>query len=165
MSKNIDHTEGQVRTHASIHPIYASESAWGAIMITLLEKAKGILHKGGFTFVAINGEKEFVSSLLGIAPLLSILKNTPDMLDGAAVADKVIGKAAAMLMAYGNVSEVYAGVVSEHALPVFERAGITLLYDKVVPHIRNRAGTGMCPMEKKVLLMDDPVGCFRILSE
>lgn len=133
-------------------------------MTKFLERAKSTLHDGGFTFVAWNGEKEFVSTLLGIAPVLSLIKNTPETLKGASVADKVIGKAAAMLMVYGGVSEIYADVVSEHALPVLERSGITLQYDKVVPYIINRAGTGMCPMEKKVLLIDDPEECFKVLS-
>lgn len=134
-------------------------------MARLLEKAKDTLHNGGFSIVVLNQNNEYVSSESGISALLLLLKDKPDMLRGASIADKVVGKAAAMLMVYGCVAEVYAGIVSRHAMSVFERAGLTLHYDRLVPHIINRAGTGICPMEKKVLLMDDPAECFKALSD
>jgi iron complex outermembrane receptor protein len=38
------------------------------------------------------------------------------MLDGASIADKVIGKGAAALMIAGCIKEVYADVISEAAM-------------------------------------------------
>ena len=133
-------------------------------MARLLEKAKDTLHNGGFSIVVLNQNNEYVSSESGISALL-LLQRISRHVRGASVADKVVGKAAAMLMVYGCVAEVYAGIVSRHAMSVFERAGLTLHYDRLVPHIINRAGTGICPMEKKVLLMDDPAECFKALSD
>ena len=79
-------------------------------MARLLEKAKDTLHNGGFSIVVLNQNNEYVSSESGISALLLLLKDKPDMLRGASVADKVVGKAAAMLMVYGCVAEVYAGL-------------------------------------------------------
>ena len=49
----------------------------------------------------------------GVQDLYRLLKTEPDFLRGAFIADKVIGKAAAALMALGGVDEVFARVISE----------------------------------------------------
>ena len=43
---------------------------------------------------------------------------------GAQIADKVIGKAAAVLMVLGRVQEVYTDIISEPALVLLRRANI-----------------------------------------
>ena len=134
-------------------------------MTPSLEKAKMTLLEGGFTFVLVNGDQEYVSSLMGIAPLLSLLKNSPGLLKGASVADKVVGKAAAMLMLYGGVSDIYSGIISHPALSVLEKAELKIESDRRVSYIENRAGTDMCPMEKRVLHLSDPEECYRLLSD
>ena len=66
----------------------------------------------------------------------------------AAAADKVIGKATALLYALLGVQAVYARVASQPAATVLAQQGITLVCDQIVPYIQNRSGTGMCPMEE-----------------
>ena len=51
----------------------------------------------------------------GVQDLYRLLKTEPDFLQGAFIADKVIGKAAAALMALGGVDEVFARVISSPA--------------------------------------------------
>lgn len=72
----------------------------------------------------------------------------PELLDGAFVADKVVGKGAAALMAAGRVRELFADVVSHAALELLNGAGIPVSYTVAVPHIINRAGDGICPVER-----------------
>ena len=49
----------------------------------------------------------------GAAPLLQAIEEIGrDDLAGSIVADKVVGKAAALLMAYFAAGEVYAGILS-----------------------------------------------------
>lgn len=85
----------------------------------------------------------------GVSDLLRLLDTEPHVLHGAAIADKVVGKAAAALMIVGQVSELYADTISEQALRLFKNAApdITVGYDEAVPHIINRQQTGWCPME------------------
>jgi hypothetical protein len=123
-----------------------------------------MLHDGDYTFVMISNGKEFVSTQTGIAPLLSILKNSPELMKGASAADKVIGKAAALLLLYGEVREIYADTVSKHALSLLSQAGVTLHYGETAPFIMNKNGTGICPMEQRVLEISDPVICYEVLS-
>ena len=51
---------------------------------------------GGHTFVLVNGEKQYTSTLTGIMPVLCLIKDRPNLI-GATVADKVVGKSAALL--------------------------------------------------------------------
>ncbi|MDD2362723.1 MAG: DUF1893 domain-containing protein [Oscillospiraceae bacterium] len=129
-----------------------------------LNKAKRRLLEGGFSFVLINRDKEYVSSLKGIAPIISLLENSPELLKGACVADKVIGKAAALLLIYGGVKEIFTQVISSHAITVLENEKKIIDFEKQVQYIVNRSGTGMCPMEKLVLEINDPLEGYRALS-
>ncbi|HOA33149.1 MAG: DUF1893 domain-containing protein [Clostridiales bacterium] len=121
-----------------------------------LQKAVSKLHDSGCAIVVANGEKVIASAETSLKPLIEIVKTSPEILRGAAVADKIVGKAAALLLVHSGVREVYAEILSDFAVPVLERAGIQYHYNKKVPFIKNRAGDDTCPMEKKVLYIDDP---------
>lgn len=92
----------------------------------------------------------------GIMDLFITLKNEPDVLRGAMIADKVVGKAAAALMVLGCVSRVYADVISTPAIALLRRHGIAVDFATETDHIINRARTGWCPMEALSRDCDDP---------
>ena len=113
----------------------------------------------------INGENVSVYDERGIKTLLDILMSSPALLEGAIVADKVVGKAAALLMVKGGVKEVYAETVSESALEVFRSHQIPATFGTCVLKIMNRAGTGPCPMESAVAEINDPQTAFEALKQ
>jgi len=67
---------------------------------------------------------------------------------GATVFDKVVGRAAALLLIYGGVKKVLTPIISRGALTVLKRGGATIEYQKIVKNILNSSGTDLCPMEK-----------------
>lgn len=79
------------------------------------------------------------------------MTDEPDSLRGASLADKVVGKAAASLMALAGVKEVYAEVISQPGLDMLRGANVGVSYAKLVDHIVNRTGTGLCPLELRCL--------------
>lgn len=87
----------------------------------------------------------------GVSDLFRLLNEKPEELHGAQIADKVVGKGAAALMAVAKAAEVYAEVISQPALDMLQANGIKTAYGQLVPHIINRASTGMCPLEKRCL--------------
>ena len=93
----------------------------------------------------------------GVKDLLALVTEQPQQLQGALVADKAVGKAAAACMAVGGVSQVYTDVMSEPALALLQRHGIVARYGQLVDHIINRAGDGWCPMERLSRDEDNPV--------
>lgn len=107
-----------------------------------------MLHAGEYSCVIANGERIRTFTRRGVADLYDLLVQEPEFLHGAFVADKVVGKAAASLMALGGVQQVYAHTISQPALHLLQKAGITVNCDEVVDHIINRDHTGWCPLEQ-----------------
>lgn len=101
----------------------------------------------------------------GVQDLYRLLKTEPDFLRGAFIADKVIGKAAAALMALGGVDEVFARVISSPARELLERSGIKVDCLSEVPHIINRTRTGWCPLETRCFRMHTAEECLQQIEE
>ena len=115
-------------------------------MSELINYSKKRLLDGAYTCVLYNGETEIVSSERGVSFLLG-LYNSGKNYSGYVSADKVVGKGAALLYAILGIKEIYAFVISESALSVLNNNDITCTYDTLVPHIINRRGDGICPIE------------------
>ncbi|MBN2568972.1 MAG: DUF1893 domain-containing protein [Deltaproteobacteria bacterium] len=90
----------------------------------------------------------FQSQKKGIAPLLEYLSlsRTSEREEIIAL-DRIVGNAAALLMKVAGCCEVHAVVASKYAVRTLEALGIPGSFQKVVPKIINRLGTGMCPFE------------------
>ena len=116
-----------------------------------------ILHNEGLTLVVNSGDGRIHRfTQRGVKDLLSLLSEQPELLHGALIADKAVGKAAAACMVMGDVKHVYADVMSEPALALLQRHGVKAEYDTLVDHIINRTGTDWCPMEKVSRDESDP---------
>lgn len=113
-----------------------------------MENIIRILHQGEYSCVVSNGGDIRTFSRRGVADLYNLLKEDNIFMKGAIIADKVIGKAAASLIALGGIKEVYADVVSSSALALLFDSGIKISYNKVVPYILNRDQSDWCPLEK-----------------
>ena len=90
----------------------------------------------------------------GIAPIIRAYELS--QLKGTLVVDKIVGKAAAMVMTLGEVSSVHGKVMSRAGMEYLVSHGIEASADEVVETIENRRKDGMCPMEETVLFIDDP---------
>ena len=133
--------------------------------MTSLEQAKSLLITTNSTIAVVSNGEVFTSQERGVKPLLHLLTEKKGFLKGASVADKVIGKAAALLMVLGEIKEVHTLIISEPAVKVFEKHNIPCFYDKIVTRIVNRTGDGLCPMETLCLDVENPQEAFdRITS-
>ena len=122
--------------------------------MTNLEKAKSILADSEYTLVLCNGDKLYTSRKRGVAPMLEFIDTETD-LKGFSAADKVIGKAAAMLFVHAGVTEVHADVISNSAADFLYVKGIPFTYNLLVKNIINRTGDGICPMEQVTSKLND----------
>ena len=122
-----------------------------------LETAKLTLEDSGYSCViASAGKVVFTSQGRGIAPLVEYYNQYGEAHPGAALADKVMGRAAALLARLIGIGEVYSVVISQGALDELNKAGIAASYKTKVDAIQNRAGTGLCPMEQLSKGVEDP---------
>ena len=99
----------------------------------------------------------------GVAPMIRLYED--GALQGAYVVDKIVGKAAAMLMTLGGVSGCYALTVSRAALDWFVGHGIPVEYEVCAEYIVNRTGDGMCPMEQTVKELTDATEALVALKQ
>lgn len=143
------------------------------------EDAIRILKQEGTTFAAILPEEKtfpipdkenpgsyitvtsniYTSDKKGIAPVMDRMKEDYNFFKGAIIADRVIGKAAAMLLISSGAAKIYGELTSQHSFSVLDaakksEADFEYSVGEVVPYIINRTGTDMCPMEKTVLNLD-----------
>lgn len=124
--------------------------------MTNIEIVKKRLKETGASLVVMfkTGEiKEFYNRR--VIDIVSILKEDKDLLEGAIVADKVIGKVAATLFTKARVKEVFGKTISKYGIKVLENNNIKYSFENEVDYIINNDKTGMCPMENKFKDEDD----------
>lgn len=127
-----------------------------------LEKAKEILAQTGSTCVLCRDDLVYTATARGIRPLIDWLESGEDTC-GFSAADKVVGKASALLYCLLGVRRVHGNVMSQSAVKVLRRNGIEAYWDRLTENIQNRAGTGLCPMEAATLHIDDPDEALPVL--
>ena len=132
--------------------------------MTDLIKAKKILDEGNYTCVLCRGDTVYTSDEKGIRPMIRWIEAGVD-LSVFSAADKIIGKAAALLFVLTGVRAVYAPLMSEGAVTVFSQHNIKFEYIKTVSTIINRKGDGPCPMERSVFEINDPALAYKALVQ
>ncbi len=132
--------------------------------MTNLNIAKDLLINKGLSFVGVSVKDVITDTKIGVAPLVHLLKNGKSLSDFS-VADKVIGKAGAMLMVLLEVKEAFGVVMSESGMEVFEKYNIPYSYQYKVEYIKSRDNLGVCPLENCVKSVSDlEVGYKNILA-
>lgn len=122
-------------------------------MITEMTYARQMLSIGGYKLVVCAKDSVHVSEESGLDSLLSLVGEYTWI--GAAAADRVVGKAAAMLFALLRVKSVYAGVITAAAKSVLEAQGIECVYGTLVERLIDADGK-VCSSELAVENVVDP---------
>ena len=132
--------------------------------MTEIERARSLLSEE-VNLVIVRGSVVTTYSDRGIKALLSVIKDNKWIMEEATIADKVVGKAAAFLIACGNAKEVYAEVLSSGAADVLRKCKIPFSFGILTEKIVNREGNGICPTESAVQNIDDVNEAYSILQD
>ena len=111
--------------------------------------------------VIFNGNIVFTSFGKWLYPLFDLedyLKTHPLDMSGAEIRDKVIGKAAALLILRLGVGRVYGETISVLGMGVFDSAGLPYSYGQKVPRIA-------CKTEELLADVDDLEEAYQILCK
>lgn len=121
-----------------------------------VKKARALIKKGSVSCVIIKNE-EIIHTVdgRGVSPLITLLDTSPELLEGALVVDRIIGKAAGMVLVCGGAGAAYGLTMSRAAEDYLLSHGIGAQYDSLIETISNRAGDGVCPLERSVFDIDD----------
>ena len=120
--------------------------------MTDLEQAIQAL--GGHTLALCKDGGIITSDKRGVAPMVGFIREGKE-LHGYSAADKVVGKAAAMLFIKAGITALHAVTLSKSAEALLKSHGVTVSCDTSAEYIINRDKTGMCPREQTVLDTDD----------
>jgi hypothetical protein len=111
-----------------------------------------------------NGEIIFETSSHGISGFLEAFEKLGGTIHGASVADKVVGKAIALLCVYANVKMVYAVTLSREAKTFFEKHGVYHEWEMLVENILDFKKAGICPFEKLATEISNPNEAYKRLK-
>jgi hypothetical protein len=121
---------------------------------------------GAHLHVWHEGHIIYRSDAKGLAPLLDALETLPQpLLRDAHIADRVLGKAAALLLVKARAGFVAAVVASEQAVAVLERAGIPMHAETRTPRIEGRTPGEPCPFEAAVATIESPDEAHQRLTQ
>jgi hypothetical protein len=129
-----------------------------------LKIARKVLKEKKISIVIVKKEKIlFESNLSGINGLLQAIKTLKGF-QGASVADKVVGRAAALLLVSSLVHEVFAETLSFEGEKILKENSISVKYNHLVPIILNKEYKDICPFEKFSLSIEIPEEAYEKLS-
>ncbi len=127
------------------------------------EQMLEMLNEQGLSLLVYNDSVLTTHDSKGVQDLLQLIAEQPERLRGAIVADKIIGKAAAALMASGGVVEVHTNIICTPARELLEREGIKVYAGEEVPKIMNKDWSGQCPMDARLNGVETVEECVEIL--
>jgi hypothetical protein len=130
-----------------------------------IEIAKSDVRKKDFTLSIVKDGKMILQSKTpGVSALVTAIEMDRQSFRGASAADKVLGRAAAMLFVYSEVKCVFALLASQDAIATLERFGMPFECEKTVAKILNRNQTSTCPFESLIQDVENPQDAFEKLK-
>jgi hypothetical protein len=114
-----------------------------------IDLARSLLKEERWNLVIVKkGQVLFSSRERSVAPFFQAIQSMGKSLHNAAVADRIVGLAVAMLCLHARIASVYGDIASQGALEMLRKKGVAVSSKNIVPHISNYDGTGLCPFEK-----------------
>jgi hypothetical protein len=130
-----------------------------------LEIAKKRLSKDGLTLSIVkDGEVIFETISHGVSGFLEAVEKFGDELEGASVADRIVGRAVALLCVYVKLRAVYAIVLSRNAEELLEESMVHHEWKRLVENILDANKTELCPFERLAMEISSPKGAYKRLK-
>jgi hypothetical protein len=130
-----------------------------------LEIAKEILAEEGLSLCIVSNQRVmFRSSSRGITGFLSAIDKLGEQLIGAFVADKIVGKAIALLCLYARFKGVYGSIMSIGARVLLQQKAVYIEWGEEVETVSNDCEKATCPFEELALYINDPEEAYKKLK-
>jgi len=138
--------------------------------------AKRELHENNLNLIIVKRERiVFETGAHGIGGFLLAIEKLGKKMVGSAVADRIVGRAAALLCAYGEVASVFAAygevasvfavTISEDGMQILRENAIPCEYENVVSNILSYDRTDICPFEKLAADLRNPKEAYAKLKQ
>jgi len=133
---------------------------------TDLVEARRLLEAENLAFVLVRrGSVIARGTSGGVDELLAAVDELGARARGASLADKVVGKAVALIVVSAGICAVDTPLASDAAVQVLKSHNIALRAASIVPQIMNRRGDAACPLEQLTRPFDEPGAAIAKLRE
>lgn len=134
-------------------------------MRTDLDLAAKRLNQENLSLVVVkNGKVLFETESHGLGDLVEAINQLQSSMQGSSVADRIVGRAAALLFVYSGVSAVFAATISDGGIAILDNNNVFHEFEKRVPRILNLKKTDVCPFEKLVAELSSPEEAYERLK-
>lgn len=135
-------------------------------IIAGLELVRDILKTTDESIVVVKNAQVLTKKKgVGIKPILDVVEELGDGMQGTIVGDRILGKASALLCRYAKIKAVYSPQATKTAIALLIMGGIPAQVDHMIPHIIKKDGSGQCIFEKMLENVTDPQDAYNILTE
>ncbi len=122
-----------------------------------LDIARNELHSKGLTLVIVkDGKIIYETHFHRISGFIEAIDKFERDIEHSCVADRVVGKAVALLCVYASIKGVYAEVLSRQAQVVLENQKMFYQFGEIVDTVLDSRRTGTCPFEGVAASLSDP---------
>jgi hypothetical protein len=122
-----------------------------------LEIAKRLLLEKKLTLCVVKKQNVLVESRArGVLAFIDAVGELGNKLQGSSVADRVAGKAVALMCIHVKVVAVYATTLSATAKALFEKYSTRVEYVDLVKNVLRADRSSICPFEQLVSDVSDP---------
>ena len=130
-----------------------------------LEIAKKQLCDKELTLViAKEGKVIFQTDSHRISGFIYAIDTLGTQLIGASIADRVAGKALALLCIYAGIKEVYAEILSKKAQTLLEENKVVCQWSQIVNNVLDSNKTNVCPFEKVAENITNPKDSYTLFK-
>jgi len=134
-------------------------------MPTDLNLAKNRLIQKDLSLVIVKDAKVlFETDSHGIGDLLKAINQIQNQMKGSSVADRIVGRAAALLFVFSGVTSVFAVTASDGGIEVLKKNSVFCEYESRVTNVLNLKRTDVCPFEKLVAKLSSPEKAYEALK-
>jgi hypothetical protein len=125
------------------------------------------LEESGLNFLVFrNREVIFSSGGNGITPIVDAIDSLDrECMRGVITADRIVGRAAALLNIYLGASEVHAMLITKGAKQTLLENGVEHYFRQETDAIKTRDGVIYCPFEKMVQDILDPEEAYLMIKK
>jgi hypothetical protein len=133
-------------------------------MPTDLNLAKNRLLQKDLSLVIVKDAKVlFETESHGIGDLVKAIEKLRDDMKGTSVADRIVGRAAALLFVFSGVAAVFAVTASEGGIEILKKNSVFYEHENRVTNVLNLKRTDVCPFEKLVAKLSSPEKAYEML--
>jgi len=131
-----------------------------------MDLARGAMAETDYSIVVVKNSDVLIKKEGdGIRPILDVIEELKEEIQGSVFGDRILGKASALLCRYSKVKGVYSPKATKTAIAILIIAGIPSQIDEMIPYIKNRDGSDVCSFEKMLSDIDSPEEAYKILKE